>query len=82
MAVSTLLITVMGTRVTELIVAPWLGEYDASKAEEGALDADASDMGTPDMNAPGMDVPESHGPDLPHQGDGAPSPDSELPSWE
>ncbi|MEL6714492.1 MAG: AbgT family transporter, partial [Planctomycetota bacterium] len=39
MAVSTLLITVMGTLVTELIVAPWLGEYDASKAEEGALEA-------------------------------------------
>ncbi|MEM8709437.1 MAG: AbgT family transporter [Planctomycetota bacterium] len=39
MAVSTLLITVMGTVVTEKIVAPWLGEYDESKAEDGALDA-------------------------------------------
>ena len=39
MAVSTLMITVVGTLVTELIVAPWLGEYDESKAEEGALDA-------------------------------------------
>ncbi|MEL6769684.1 MAG: aromatic amino acid ammonia-lyase [Bacteroidota bacterium] len=66
--------------------------HEVAMAEEGALDVDApdmgasdidvSDMGAPDMNAPGMDVPESHGPDLPHQGDGAPSPDSELPSWE
>ncbi len=39
MAVSTLLITLMGTFVTEKIVAPWLGDYDESKAEDGALDA-------------------------------------------
>ena len=39
MALSTFMITIVGTLVTELIVAPWLGEYDESKAEEGALDA-------------------------------------------
>lgn len=39
MAVSTIMITIVGTLVTELIVAPWLGEYDESRAEEGALDA-------------------------------------------
>lgn len=39
MAVSTLMITVVGTLVTELIVAPWLGRYDESRAEKGALDA-------------------------------------------
>ncbi|MEM9801571.1 MAG: AbgT family transporter, partial [Planctomycetota bacterium] len=39
MAVSTTLITIAGTFVTEKIVSPWLGEYDESAAEEGALDA-------------------------------------------
>lgn len=39
MAVSTLLITVMGTLVTEKIVAPWLGDYDDTRAEDGALEA-------------------------------------------
>ncbi len=39
MAISTVLITVLGTFVTEKIVSPWLGEYDESQAEEGALDA-------------------------------------------
>ena len=39
MALSTFMITIVGTLVTELIVSPWLGEYDESKAEEGALDA-------------------------------------------
>ncbi len=39
MAVSTLLITLLGTFVTEKIVAPWLGTYDGSQAEDGALDA-------------------------------------------
>jgi aminobenzoyl-glutamate transport protein len=39
MAVSTMLITLLGTFVTEKIVAPWLGTYDPSQAEDGALDA-------------------------------------------
>lgn len=39
MCVSTVMITTVGTLVTELIVAPWLGEYDESIAEEGALEA-------------------------------------------
>ena len=39
MAVSTLMITVLGTLVTERLVAPWLGEYDESAAEDGALEA-------------------------------------------
>lgn len=39
MAVSTFLITILGTLVTELVVAPWLGRYDESHAEDGALDA-------------------------------------------
>lgn len=39
MAISTCMITIVGTFVTERIVAPWLGEYDESAAEEGALDA-------------------------------------------
>ncbi|MDG1050086.1 MAG: AbgT family transporter, partial [Planctomycetota bacterium] len=39
MAISTLMITVLGTLVTERLVAPWLGEYDESSAEEGALEA-------------------------------------------
>ena len=39
MAVSTLMITLLGTLVTERVVAPWLGEYDESGAEEGALEA-------------------------------------------
>ena len=39
MAISTLMITVLGTLVTERLVAPWLGEYDESAAEEGALEA-------------------------------------------
>ena len=39
MAVSTMLITVLGTFVTEKIIAPWLGTYDGSQAEDGALDA-------------------------------------------
>ncbi|MEM9381125.1 MAG: AbgT family transporter, partial [Planctomycetota bacterium] len=39
MALSTVLITLVGTFVTEKIVAPRLGDYDESSAEEGALDA-------------------------------------------
>lgn len=39
MAVSTFMITIIGTLVTELVVAPWLGRYDESQAEDGALDA-------------------------------------------
>ncbi|MEM6569507.1 MAG: AbgT family transporter [Planctomycetota bacterium] len=39
MAVSTMLITLVGTFVTEKIVAPRLGDYDETSAEEGALDA-------------------------------------------
>ena len=50
MAVSTLLITVLGTFVTEKIVAPWLGTYDESQAEDGALDASKDGLAqlTPD----------------------------------
>jgi len=39
MCISTFMITVIGTLVTELVIAPWLGEYDESIAEEGALEA-------------------------------------------
>ena len=39
MAVSTMLITLVGTFVTEKLVAPRLGDYDETSAEEGALDA-------------------------------------------
>lgn len=39
MPVSAVMITVVGTLVTEFIVAPWLGDYDEYKAEEGALEA-------------------------------------------
>ena len=49
MAVSTLLITIVGTFVTEVIVAPWLGTYDPSRAEDGALDA--SDKGLEPLTA-------------------------------
>ncbi len=39
MAVSTILITILGTLVTTRIVEPKLGKYDPSRAEEGAGDA-------------------------------------------
>ncbi|QDV05348.1 p-aminobenzoyl-glutamate transport protein [Planctomycetes bacterium Poly30] len=50
MAVSTFLITIVGTLVTEKVVAPWLGDYDESRAEDGALDA--SRGGLQELTAP------------------------------